>query len=105
MEKKHGEIGKREFPSTDNLIPLINECPLKEHIEVLRKVEICVRNKAAHELIVINEKRIKDNTGKTPDEIMKIFWQLVDTLDIEKLFGKKYRGSYQTMNEALFMLL
>ena len=72
---------------------------IKYRVEEIRKIEDKVRNKAAHEIIKIDEEYIKERTNKTPKEICDILKMLF--ADACKDLKKDAWDSYNRMNDYI----
>lgn len=71
----------------------------KERVEQIRTIEDKVRNKAAHEILKIDEEYIKERTNKTPKEICEIIKMLF--ADACKDLKKEAWKSYDRMNDYI----
>ena len=105
-KKRYGHDFKPYFVSSDSLLALIETYCSRDTINCsnrLRETEQKIRNVAAHEISIITDKRVKQMTGYTCDEII---------CDIKALF--KYSGinmtddswnSYEKMNETIVSII
>lgn len=73
------------------------DASIKERVEQIRTIEDEVRNKAAHEILKIDEEYIKERTKKTPKEICEIIKMLF--ADACKDLKKEAWKSYDRMND------
>lgn len=76
------------------------DASIKERVEQIRTIEDKVRNKAAHEIIKIDEKYIKDVTDKTSTQICDILKQLFQYVSCNNL-KKDSWNSYDRMNDYI----
>lgn len=67
----------------------------------LREVEKELRNRAAHEIISINEKKFTALTGKSPKEIMEDIKKAISYTDIGLDFTDPAWNSYEKLNEII----
>lgn len=92
------------YIKSDHLYRIIEKkCSNKDILELaktIRKIEIDVRNKAAHEIIKIDEKYIKDVTDKTSTQICDILKQLFQYVSCNNL-KKDSWNSYDRMNDYI----
>ena len=93
--------------SSDHLIGIIdgktNDSKLLLLVYRLRMVEERCRNLAAHEIVSITDKTIKDLTGYSPERISKMIRDLF--LYTNARIKEEYWNSYDDMNELLYSLL
>ena len=68
-------------------------------VKNLRAVESKVRNIAAHEVVSVTEKMIKDRTGYTPDQIMGLIKESFKYTNLN--ISKDYWNAYDEMNEYI----
>lgn len=76
----------------------LNDARLASRIKALRESEDKCRNIAAHEIVGVTEKWIRDNCGLSPKEIMDI---LTDLADYSGISRKRIKDSYSAMNEFI----
>ena len=83
---------------------------LKKLVEDIRDVEQSVRNLAAHQIITVNEQRIKNLTktkdvpeGYSADQIMSMIKELFKYTEIP--VKKEYWDSYDDMNQKILSLM
>ena len=88
---------------SDHLNTLIQEfssdARLKTLADNLRKMEISIRNLAAHNIVSITDEKIKNETGFTGKQIMDMIKSMFSYTDI--LVKKEYWNSYDDMNEVI----
>lgn len=72
---------------------------LNEIVERLRHVEEKIRNMAAHQIISVDEAKIKAQTGLTGKQIMDYIKQLFMYTGIN--IKKDYWNSYQQFNDTI----
>ena len=94
---------KGYFVQSDHLEALIHEKAgddqLKEDARCLREVEIKIRNIAAHEIVSITDRNVKDLTGLSGNEIMDKIRSLFSYTSLNS--GSLDWSSYQKMNEYI----
>lgn len=69
----------------------------------IRLVEQRLRNRAAHQIIMLDEKVIKEDTGFSGREIMNMLKKLMEKAGI--VTNRMLWNSYETMNEQLIRLI
>ena len=94
---------KYEYVKSDALLKIINEYASDDKIkkikDSLRSIEEDVRNKAAHEIVSISDKAIRNKTGFTSEEIMKL---IKDAFKYSGLgITQKHWDSYDDMNKTI----
>lgn len=108
LNKKYNSLFDYKDVKSDNLLPLIEafypkDSETTEKCANLRtNVEQRIRNKAAHEIVQVNDETIKVLTGMDSYEIMELIKDLFDYagLGIKKK-DPKFWGSYDLMNQML----
>jgi hypothetical protein len=103
LENSYDDFKTDSYVKSDHLQKIIDDlCSDEEIIEfskLIRTIEEKVRNKAAHEIIKIDEKYIEKETNKTPKEICEILKKLFSYAckDLEKESWE----SYDRMNDYI----
>ena len=96
-----GDVG------SDHLVALIGEYSqdgkLRQLAEELRDVEVKIRNMAAHQIVSINEEKIKQRTGFTGKQIMDKIFAVFSYTDMK--IKKDSWQSYDDMNEKIFQAM
>ncbi len=104
-EKYNGFNGG--FVYSDHLASLIeklsNDPALKKDVTDLRSAEEKVRNKAAHEIVSVNDKYIKSMTGKSAAEIFAMIKRLISQCGIRA--DDNAWNSYDDMNRKIIKSL
>ena len=92
---------------SDHLVALIGEYSqdgkLRQLAEELRDVEVKIRNMAAHQIVSINEEKIKQRTGFTGKQIMDKIFAVFSYTDMK--IKKDSWQSYDDMNEKIFQAM
>ncbi len=83
-------INNETYCKKDRLVTLVNQ---------LRNVETNVRNKVAHQMISIDDKKLKEKTGCSGRDIFDSMKEIVDYLNIR--LSKRHWNSYLLMNEQI----
>ncbi|MBE5996106.1 MAG: CRISPR-associated protein Csm6 [Lachnospiraceae bacterium] len=103
LQKRFSYDFKYGYLSSEALLSIIEEMSenidLSELAEALRSIEISIRNLAAHEVIAITEKKIKEETGYAADEIVQ-FIKKGFTYTFVNATAEQWR-SYDDMNSIL----
>jgi hypothetical protein len=95
---------KDKEPSAANLYPLIEAKGESDAVDIaakLREFEGKARNVAAHEIITVTEKWVKEKTGYYTDELLKM---LKDFISLCISFPKEAWSSYDKLNEAIIQI-
>lgn len=71
--------------------------------ELLRDIEIKIRNQIAHQIYAINDEDIKNKTGYDTKEIMNMFKQIMEVIGFQ--LNDKSWNYYDQMNEQITNLL
>ncbi len=108
LNAKYGGMFDYKDVKSDNLLPLIEafypkDSKAAEKCAILRtNVEQKIRNKAAHEIVQVDDEMIKSLTGMDSEGIMELIKDLFDFagLGIRKK-DPKFWGSYDLMNQML----
>ncbi len=106
IEEKYLEVKDYLTISSDNYLALLNSSTFglrDRHItkkaEELREIEKKGRNKAAHQIVSIDDEILKAETGFTSQEILK---KITDFAEQIKLgIKKEHWNSYELMNEKI----
>ena len=72
---------------------------VRDVVTALRDVESSVRNIAAHEVVSVTEKLVKDRTKYTPEEVMNLVKEAFKYSGLN--IKKEYWNSYDEMNEFI----
>ena len=80
---------------------MIDDTQIVQLSDNLREVEKELRNRAAHEIISINEKKFTELTGKSPKEIMEDIKKAISYTDIGLDFTDPAWDSYEKLNEII----
>lgn len=98
-----------QFVKSDHLTKLIqderfckNTTPV-EVVEKLRKIERDVRNKVSHQIVSIDDKKLKEETGYAGNEIFDLMKTLVASTNIT--LDNNHWDSYRLMNEKIIRSL
>lgn len=87
-------INDEKYCKSDKLVKIVN---------TLRKVELDVRNKAAHQIVSIDDKKLKEKTGYVGREIFDFMKEIVSYLNIK--LSNNHWNSYLLMNEQIIASL
>lgn len=106
IEEKFGEIKTYHTVSSEIYLALMNsrifglrDKDITKKAEKLREIEKKGRNKAAHQIVSIDDKFLKRETGFTSEEILN---KITDFAEEIKLGVKKeHWNSYEIMNEKI----
>ncbi|WP_276907530.1 hypothetical protein [Peptoniphilus duerdenii] len=92
--------------SSDNFLKLmesdefgISDRVLTKKAEELREIEKKGRNKAAHQIVSIDNKTLKAETGFTSQEILKKITDFAEQIKLD--IKKEHWNSYEVMNEKI----
>ncbi|MGN1318130.1 MAG: hypothetical protein ACI4VF_03880, partial [Lachnospirales bacterium] len=99
------EYGKFKYGaiSSDHLLKIIEVKSVDNSIlkkcDQLRKVEVCNRNIAAHEIVSVNSKWIEKSSGLKPEKIVKLIESILNYSSIKT--KEDFFSSYDRMNDFL----
>lgn len=114
LNRENGGYFQGTYMQSMHIMQLIKEYAaddkLKKLVEDIRDVEQSVRNLAAHQIITVNEQRIKNLTktkdvpeGYSADQIMSMIKALFKYTEIP--VKKEYWDSYDDMNQKILSLM
>ena len=103
IQPDHWWIGRPVNISSNVILSIMDQkCTDQELLKLMkniRTVEQEVRNLAAHEIVSVTRKWIKDCTEFEPEQIMDMMFDLAEYAGIAA--ARKNRDSYERMNEEL----
>lgn len=106
LNKSYNVFNFTNTASSDNFLKLmeseefgISKRNITKRAEELRDIEREGRNKAAHQIVSIDDKFLKTETGFTSEEILNKITDFVE--DIKLGFKKEHWNSYEIMNEKI----